>query len=90
MGILAPIRDLVLKDDPTFEPNRKFARDAWNVGVGIVWQLTLTALPIYIVIRQWGWAAGTLVLLVITTLILKLTWFDQLDPDTTHPSQTSS
>ena len=33
-------------------------RDLMNVAIGIVWQVSLTALPIYIVLRSWNavWA----------------------------------
>jgi len=77
-GFWGPVREAAMKD-PEFEPNREFRHNAVNVVVGVVWQLTLTVLPIYIVIRQWGWAAGTLVLLIVTTIILKFNWYDRLE-----------
>ena len=77
-GFWGPIRRLAM-NDPAFQPNRDFWSNAGNVLVGVVWQLALTALPIYIVIRQWGWVAGTLALLVITTIVLKFSWYDRLE-----------
>jgi hypothetical protein len=34
-------------------PNKNFARDMVNVAVGIVWQLTFTLAPIYLLIRNY-------------------------------------
>lgn len=82
-GFWGPIRKLVTESDPTFKPNRNFRRDMFNVTVGIVWQLTLTVLPVYIVIREWGWAAGTLAILIATSVTLKLSWYNKLEKDDT-------
>jgi hypothetical protein len=50
-----------------------------NVAVGIVWQLCLTALPIYIVLREWPWAGGIAVVLAVTSVFLKFNWYDKLE-----------
>ena len=60
-GARGPIRAKVMKDDPSFRPNFNMGRDLLNVVVGIVWQLSMTALPIYIVLRDWTWAGWILV-----------------------------
>jgi hypothetical protein len=80
-GWWGPIRRKVLEEDPAFLPNANFKRDTVNVIVGIVWQLTLVALPIYIVLRDWSWVSGVLVALVLTTAILKFNWYDKLEKD---------
>ncbi len=77
-GFWGPIRARVQQEDPAFVPNRDFGRDAMNVIVGIVWQLTLTALPIYIVLREWSWSSGVLLVLLVTTIFLKFNWYDKL------------
>ena len=51
-GFWGPIRHKVEQEDPGFQPNRDCNRDWTNVLVGIVWQLCLTALPIYLVLRN--------------------------------------
>jgi hypothetical protein len=76
----------VQQEDPAFEPNSDFGRDATNVIVGIVWQLTLIALPIYIVLREWSWSSGVLVVLLITTAILKFNWYDKLPREQANPT----
>jgi SSS family solute:Na+ symporter len=78
-GCWGPIRDLAVTTIPGFTPNPDFRRDMFNVAIGIVWQLCLTALPIYVVLQQWSWVAGVAAVLAVTSLILKLTWYDNLE-----------
>jgi solute:Na+ symporter, SSS family len=79
-GAWGPIRDKVMREDPSFQPNTDCARDCINVGVGIVWQLCLTALPIFIVLKSWTWVSGILGTLALTSVFLKLNWYDKLPP----------
>jgi SSS family solute:Na+ symporter len=44
-GWWGPIREKVMRDDPSFVPNRSAVHDLTNVAVGIVWQLCLVTLP---------------------------------------------
>jgi len=78
-GFWGPIRKKVLRADPAFKPNPNFVRDMSNVAVGIVWQLCLTALPIYLVLRQWSWVGAIAAALVVTTVIIKFSWYDKLE-----------
>jgi Na+/proline symporter len=78
-GWWGPIRAKVMAEDPAFVPNRHAARDLTNVAVGIVWQLCLVTLAIYIVLRQWSWVAGIAVLLVATSVFMKFNWYDKLE-----------
>ncbi len=78
-GWWGPIRAKVIAEDASFAPNRNAARDLSNVAVGIVWQLCLVTLPIYLVLQQWTVAAGIAVLLAVTTGYIKLNWYDRLE-----------
>jgi Na+/proline symporter len=78
-GWWGPIRAKVIAEDPAFTPNRNAGRDCTNVAVGIVWQLCLVTLPIYLVLRQWSVAAAIGALLVVTCVFLKLNWYDRLE-----------
>jgi Na+/proline symporter len=78
-GFWGPIKAKVMQEDSAFRPNGDFGRDCINVAVGIVWQLTLVTLPIYIVLRQWNWVGGIFVLLVVTSTFLKFNWYDKLE-----------
>ncbi len=77
-GFWGPIRDEIMREEPAFEPNRDFWKDAINVLVGIVWQTCLTSLPIFIVFRSWDWAGGVLLILVVTSIFIKFNWYDKL------------
>jgi hypothetical protein len=77
-GFWRPIHKLVVAETPGFEGNRDFARDAFNVVVGIVWQMSLVVAPIYFVIHRLDALWITLGILAVTTLILKFTWYDHL------------
>ena len=78
-GFWGPIRAKVMQEDSTFQPNGDFGRDCINVAVGIVWQMTLVMLPIYIVLREWNWVGGIFVLLAATSTFLKFNWYDKLE-----------
>ena len=78
-GAWGPIRAKVMAQNPAFRPNPDFFKDTINVIVGILWQLSLTALPIYLVLREWSWAGGIAVLLVVTSVFLKFNWYDKLE-----------
>ena len=79
-GAWGPIRAKVLRQDPSFHPNRNLSRDSANVLVGIVWQLCLTALPIFLVLQNWPWVGAIAITLAITTLFIKFNWYDKLEP----------
>jgi SSS family solute:Na+ symporter len=80
-GFWMPIVQKIKAENPGFEPNTDCGRHWFNVTVGIIWQVTLVALPVYIVIQNPRGIAGTLAILVATTLILKKSWFDHLPSD---------
>jgi hypothetical protein len=77
-GFWGPVLRKVLAEDPGFKRNKDFARDMFNIAVGIVWQIALVALPLYVVIQEFERAAIALAVILGTSLILKLTWFDHL------------
>jgi SSS family solute:Na+ symporter len=77
-GFWKPVLAMVLKDDPTIEPNRNAARDLLNCGVGICWQLTLVTAPLYIIFRDLRGTLISLTVLVVTTIFLKKFWYDRL------------
>src|SRR4029079_8610049 len=79
-GWWGPIRDRAIERDPTFQPNREFGFDAFNVAIGIIWQTSFVALPIYAVIQHWSEAAICLAIIAVTSIILKRTWYDRLAP----------
>jgi Na+/proline symporter len=79
-GCWGPVRARVMAADPAFQPNRNCSRDLTNVAVGIVWQVSLAALPIYLVLRHWPAAGAILAITVTTSVFLKFNWYDKLEP----------
>jgi len=77
-GFWKPIHDKIVAEDPTFEGNKDFKRDAVNVIVGIVWQMSLVVLPIYLVIHNYTAMWITLSITVVSMVILKYNWYDKL------------
>jgi solute:Na+ symporter, SSS family len=86
-GFWKPVHDLVIKEDPTFAANKNFKRDMFNVVVGIIWQICLTVIPVYIIIREQLPLITSVGILLVTTLILKKNWYDKLkQEDELQPS----
>ena len=77
-GFWGPVLKKVLAEDPSFKRNKDFFRDMFNIAVGIVWQVSLVALPLYVVIQEWNRVALTVGVILVTSLILKFTWFNHL------------
>jgi Na+/proline symporter len=78
-GFWGPIRDKVMQEDPAFVPNPDFIRDMTNVAVGMVWQLCLMLLPIFIVLRNWQWAGWIALTVVVASVFMKFNWYDKLE-----------
>jgi SSS family solute:Na+ symporter len=79
-GFWRPIYEKCRAEDPTLEPNRDFWRDWFNIGVGLVWEMSMVALPIFLIIQQSRKMWTCLVVFVVTSAILKFTWYDKLEP----------
>ena len=77
-GFWGPVLKKVLAEDPGFQRNTDFFRDMFNIAVGIVWQMALVALPLYIVIQEFQRAGIALAVILGTSLILKFTWYNHL------------
>jgi hypothetical protein len=77
-GFWGPVLEKVLAEDPEFKRNEDFYRDIFNVAVGIVWQIALVALPLYIVIHEFVRAGIALAVILVTSIVLKLSWYDHL------------
>lgn len=80
-GFWKPVHEMVVREDPSFTANKNFKRDMTNVAVGIIWQTSLTVFPIYIILKEGLPFMTTVVILLITSLILKKNWYDRLGDD---------
>ena len=77
-GFWRPILQKVLAEDPSFQRNQDFWRDMFNIAVGMVWQIALVALPIYIVTWRLRHALLAFAIVAGTSVVLKFTWYDNL------------
>ena len=78
-GFWKPIHKQVLKENPAFEPNRRFKLDMFNVVLGIIAQCCLTILPMYIVLWMKLPLLVTVSILALIVIILKRTWWNKLE-----------
>ena len=78
-GFWKPVHAMVVAEGPSFVGNKRFKLDMFNVVLGIIAQLCLTLLPMYLILgmnSQLFTVAGMLILIV---FILKRTWWDKLE-----------
>ncbi|MGL5545899.1 MAG: sodium:solute symporter family transporter, partial [Tannerellaceae bacterium] len=80
-GLWKPVQDKVAKVYPEVPANKNFKRDMFNIFIGIVWQSSLTIIPMYIVIKEGMPLFSSIMVLVITTLILKKNWYDKMNKE---------
>jgi solute:Na+ symporter, SSS family len=78
-GFWAPVLAEVQKDHPQVGANKNFARDAINVVVGILWQTSLTASPIFLVIKHWPEFIIAISIAVSTSIFLWFNWYKKLE-----------
>ncbi len=78
-GFWKPIHEKVKQDHPDFRANKNFGKDMFNIVIGIIWQTSLVALPLYIVILEHKAWIISLSIAFVTSLILKKTWWDKLE-----------
>ncbi len=78
-GFWQPVHEMVLIDNPSFKANKRFKLDMFNVVLGIIAQLCLTILPMYVVLWMKLPLLITIIILIIIIAILKKTWWNKLE-----------
>jgi len=78
-GFWKPIYKEVLFENPSFESNKRFKLDMFNVVLGIIAQCCLTILPMYVVLWLKLPLLITIAILLVILFILKRTWWDKLE-----------
>jgi len=78
-GFWDPVHEVVLVNDPGFKANKNFRLDMFNVALGIIAQLCLTILPMYLITRMNVQVLGVVAILLVIGFILKRTWWDKLE-----------
>jgi solute:Na+ symporter, SSS family len=77
-GFWRPVHDALVAERPDVVANGNFRRDAFNIVVGIIWQTSLTATGIFLVLQDWFWLTAVALLALVTSVVLKFTWYDHL------------
>jgi hypothetical protein len=72
------VREAVIKEDPSFQPNKDLGRDAFNVITGMVWQMSQVVIPIYFMIRNNTSLAIWTMIFFVTSWLLKKYWWNKL------------
>jgi Na+/proline symporter len=79
-GFWKPVHQSLLAKHPNLKANTDLPRDAFNVVIGIIWQLTLNIIPICLIIGQYRTMCLSIIVLIVTSVIMKFTWYDTLGP----------
>jgi len=77
-GWWKPVCEEIQQEDPTFTKNKDFWKDMGNSVIGIIWQSSMIVLPIYFIIRDFPKGFIALAVFLITSIILKFTWYDKI------------
>ncbi len=85
-GFWGPIHRKVVALDPSFQENRSFGRDMFNIVIGTVWQTALVLLPMYVILLRWRAAAVVVGVIAVTSWILKKNWYDLLGREAAEPA----
>lgn len=78
-GFWGPVLAEVQKEHPQVGANKNFARDAINVVVGVIWQTSLVAAPIFMVIQHWPEFIVAMIVAVATSVFLWFNWYKKLE-----------
>ncbi|HVO75151.1 MAG TPA: sodium:solute symporter family protein [Ignavibacteriaceae bacterium] len=78
-GFWKPIYKKVIKIDPQFKANKDFKRDMFNILIGIIWQITLMATPVFLVLREFYSFGICIAILIFTSVVLKFNWWNKLE-----------
>lgn len=78
-GFWKPVKHMVLQDNPSFEPNKNFKRDMFNIIIGIIAQTSLVILPIYVVLLKMTPSLIAIGIFVVCAVLLKKFWWNKLE-----------
>ncbi|MBP6759496.1 MAG: sodium:solute symporter, partial [Flavobacterium sp.] len=77
-GFWGPVHEKALADDPTLEKNKNFKVNMLNIVLGIIGQILLTLLPMYLILSKWSAFMIVLTLLASIMFIMRKTWWKRL------------
>ncbi|WP_317128085.1 hypothetical protein [Maribacter sp. MJ134] len=68
-----------MEEDFSFVPNMDFKRDSFNVVIGVIWQMAQVLIPMYFMLRQNTQMVIWSAILILTSVLLKKYWWDNLE-----------
>lgn len=77
-GFWKPVYEKLKIKNPDAKPNNEFGKDMLNSVVGIIWQMTMVLMPIYLIIREIQAMLICIVIFVMTSIFLKFNWYNKL------------
>jgi Na+/proline symporter len=77
-GFWGPVREAALQEYVSVKPNTNFKRDMVNVVVGIIWQTSLIAAPIFLVIHHYSKFFIAIGVVAACALFLWRNWYRHL------------
>jgi solute:Na+ symporter, SSS family len=78
-GFWKPVIKKIHMIYPAFKPNPFFKLDIFNTVTGVIWQTSLVIIPIALVTHEFTLLAEIGSAFIITSIILKFTWWNKLD-----------
>jgi Na+/proline symporter len=78
-GFWKPVLLKVREYYPSFEPNKRFKLDLFNIVIGVSWQTSLVLVPMSLITKQYPLLIGVASIVLVTSIILKFTWWNNLD-----------
>jgi len=69
---------MAVAEDATFLANKNLPINMFNIGLGIIGQILLMLLPMYLILNQWTGLSIVIALTTIIFLIMKRTWWKRL------------
>ena len=78
-GFWKPILEKIQAEHPEVQANKDFGRDMFNVVIGIIWQTSLVAAPIFMVIQHWDKFFFSMVIILTSTIFLKFNWYEKME-----------
>ena len=77
-GFWKPIHKMALAEDPSFKANKNLPINMLNIALGIVGQILLMLVPMYLILNQWKGLGTVLILTAIIFIVMKYTWWNRL------------
>ena len=77
-GFWKPVHEIALAEDPSFKANKNLPINMLNIGLGIIGQILLMLVPMYLILNQWTGLGILLALTAVIFIVMKRTWWNRL------------